>query len=140
MALTPQRHHRGLYSLLVYDPIAPEEVGVFLQALLRPLRGPRIVLWDHSSTPPGEPLPKLLARHPRLGIEHFPSYAPELNPDEGLGAWAKAEWANGCPKHVEALMGSIIYAIDGIRSSPEKRRGCILQSDLPLFLSSYCII
>jgi putative transposase len=107
---------------------------VFLRELLRQLRGPLIVLLDNSSTHGGEPLQKLLARHPRLHIKHFPSYAPELNPDEGVWALAKAELANGYPKDVDELMESVIHAIGGIRSSPEKLRGGILQSDLPLYL------
>jgi hypothetical protein len=47
---------------------------------------------------------------------------------------AKKELANGCPKNVDELMENIICTIDGIRESSEKLRGCILQSDLPLFL------
>jgi transposase len=111
ISLSSERHHPGLYYL--------------------------IVLLDNSSThnDEGELMQKLLARHPRLKIEHFPSYAPELNPDEGVWALAKKELANGCPKNVEGLMESIICAIDRIRKSPAKLRGCILQSDLPLFLS-----
>jgi transposase len=135
ISLSPQRHHLGLYYLLFYDNIAQEEVCLFLRELLRQLRGPLIVLLDNSSTHQGQPLQKLLARHPRLSIEHFPSYAPELNPDEGVWSQAKRELANGCPKDVDELMESIIQAIDGIRSSPAKLSGCILESKLPLFLS-----
>jgi len=39
---------------------------------------------DNSSTHKGEPLERLCARHPRLKIEHFPAYAPDRNPDEGV--------------------------------------------------------
>ena len=134
ISLSPKRHHLSLYYLLFYDNIAQQEVCVFLRELLRQLRGPLIVLLDNSSTHGGEPLQKLLARHPRLHIKPFPSYAPELNPDEGVWALAKAELANGCPQDVDELMESVIHAIGGIRSSPEKLRGCILQSDLPLYL------
>ena len=56
---------------------------VFLRDLLRHLRGPVIAIFDNSTTHRGEPLAKLQREHPRLYIEHFPSYAPELNPDEG---------------------------------------------------------
>ena len=137
ISLSPQRRHLGLYYLLFYDNIGQEEVCIFLRGLLRQLRGPLIVLLDNSSThnDEGELMQKLLARHPRLKIEHFPSYTPELNPDEGVWALAKKELANGCPKNVDELMESIICAIDDIRKSPAKLRGCILQSDLPLFLS-----
>jgi hypothetical protein len=35
---------------------------------------------------------------------------------------------------VDELMEDILRSIDGIRASPEKLRGCILQSDLPIVL------
>jgi len=107
---------------------------VFLRELLRHLRGPVIVLLDNSTTHEGEPLEKLCRKHPRLTIEHFPSYAPQLNPDEGVWSLAKHELANSCPKHVEELMEDVIRSINRIRASPEKLRGCILQSELPVFL------
>jgi transposase len=73
-------------------------------------------------------------RNRRLRIEHFPAYAPELNPDEGVWSQAKHELANGCPRDVDELVDDILRSIDRIRSSPEKLRGCILQSELPSFL------
>jgi putative transposase len=90
-----------------------------------------IALLDNSTTHGGEPLRKLLQQHPRLRIEHFPSYAPELNPDEGVWSLAKRKLANGCPHDIEELMNDVIRSIEGIRRSPTKLRGCILQSDLP---------
>jgi transposase len=69
---------------------------MFLHELLQHLRGPVIVLLDNSSTHQGKPLQKLLGQHPRLHLEHFPSYAPELNPDEGVWSLAKRELANSC--------------------------------------------
>jgi len=107
---------------------------VFLGELLRHLRGPVIVLLDNSSTHQGEPLQKLLRKHPRLSIEHFPSYAPELNPDEGVWSLAKRELANSCPRDVDELMEDVIGSIERIKTSPEKLRGCIMQSELPSFL------
>jgi transposase len=135
ISVSPQRQHLGLYYLLYFDNIGQEEVCLFLRELLRHLRGSVIVLLDNSSTHHGEPLAKLLRRHRRLRIEHFPAYAPELNPDEGVWSLAKRELANGCPLDVDELMDAVIRSINRIRTSPEKLRGCILQSDLPNFLS-----
>ena len=135
ISVSPQRQHLGLYYLLYFDNIGQEEVCRFLRELLRHLHGSVIVLLDNSSTHHGGPLAKLLRRHPRLHIEHFPAYAPELNPDEGVWSLAKRELANGCPLDVDELMHDIIASINGLRTSPEKLRGCILQSDLPNFLS-----
>lgn len=134
ISISPKQQRLGLYYQLYYDNIGQEEVCVFLRQLLRHLQGPVIALLDNSSTHRGEPLRKLLRQHPRLRIEHFPSYAPELNPDEGVWSLAKRELANGCPHDIEELMNDVIRAIDDIRKSPAKLRGCIRQSDLPPFL------
>jgi putative transposase len=134
ISVSPKRHHLGLYYQLWFDNIGQEEVCVFLRHLLRHLRGPVIALLDNSSTHKGEPLRELQRQHPRLGIEHFPSYAPELNPDEGVWSLAKRKLANGRPDDRDELMDDLIRSIESIRSSPAKLRGCILQSELPPFL------
>lgn len=132
--MSSKRQRLGLYYLLFFDNIGQQEVCAFLRGLLRHLRGPIIVLLDNSNTHRGEPLEQLLCRHPRLHIEHFPSYTPELNPDEGVWSLAKRELANSCPKNVDELMENVIRSIDGVRNSPAKLRGCIVQSELPSFL------
>ena len=134
VAVSPKRQHLGLFYQIYFNNIGHEEVCVFLRDLLRHLRGPVIAILDNSQTHHGEPLEELQRRHPRLHIEHFPSYAPELNPDEGVWSLAKRDLANGCPHDVHELMEDLIHSIDKIRKSPAKLRGCILQSELPPFL------
>lgn len=134
VSVSPRRHRLGLYYLLFYDNIGQDEVAVFLRELLRHLRGPVIVLLDNSSTHRGAPIEQLLRQHSRLRIEHFPSYAPQLNPDEGVWSLAKRELANSCPNDVDELMEDILGSIESIRNSPEKLRGCIAHSELPFFL------
>src|SRR6266478_1257553 len=84
------------------------------------LPGQVMALLDNSSTHKGEPLEQLLRQHPRLQIEHFPSYAPELNPDEGVWCQAKRELANSCPHDIDELMEDIIRTINGIARSKKK--------------------
>jgi transposase len=62
-----------------------------------------------------------LDQNPRLHLEHFPSYAPELNPDEGVWSLAKRELANSCPNQVDELMEDIIRSINGIRTIAQDR-------------------
>jgi hypothetical protein len=69
--------------------------------------------------------------HGRLHLEHFPSYVPELNSDEGVWSLARRALANGCPNDVEELVEDVIRSINRIRISSRKLRGCILQSGLP---------
>ena len=134
ISVSPQRQHLGLYYLLFRNNIGQQEVCYFLRQLLRHLPGPLIVLLDNSSTHEGKPLQQLLERNPRLQVEHFPSYAPQLNPDEGVWSLSKRALANSRPDDAEELMEDIIRVIDDIRFCPEKLRGCILQSELPSFL------
>jgi len=105
ISVSPRRRRLGLYYLLFYDNIGQDEVCVLLRELLR-----------------------------RLRIEYFPSYAPQLNPDEGVWALAKQQLANSCPNDVDELMEDILGSIDGIRNSQEKLRGCIVHSELPFSL------
>ena len=134
VSVSPKRQRLGLFYQLYFQNIGQEEVCEFLRHLLRHLRGPVIALLDNSRTHHGEPLDDLLRQHPRLRIEHFPSYAPELNPDEGVWSQSKSDLANGRPDDIEELVQDLIRSIDRIRRSPTKLRGCILQSDLPPFL------
>jgi len=134
ISVSPKRHHLGLFYQLWFQNIGQEEVCMFLRHLLRHLRGPVIALLNNSRTHNGEPLDQLQRQHPRLHIEHFPSYAPELNPDEGVWSLAKRKLANGRPDDLHELMEDLIRSIESIRRSPAKLGGCILQSELPSFL------
>jgi transposase len=134
VSVSPRRQRLGLFYQLYFQNIGQEEVCEFLRHLLRHLRGPVIALLDNSRTHHGEPLDDLLRQHARLRIEYFPSYAPELNPDEGVWSQSNGDLANGRPDDIEELVHDLIRSIDRIRRSPSKLRGCILQSDLPPFL------
>jgi transposase len=134
ITVSPKRQRLNLYYYLFYDNIGQEEVCLFLRHLLRHLRGQVIVVLDNSRTHKGEPFEELLLQHPRLHIENFPSYAPDLNPDEGVWSLAKRKLASSCPKDIEELTEDIIWSINGIGRSQKKLRGCIEQSELPSFL------
>jgi transposase len=117
ISVSSGRQRLGLYYQLYFDNIGQEEVCMFLRELLRHLRGQVIVVLDNSSTHQGAPLQQLLRQHSRLHIEHFPSYAPELNPDEGVWSLAKRALANSCPNDVEELVEDVIRSINAIRIS-----------------------
>jgi hypothetical protein len=64
--------------------------------------------------------------HPRFSIGRFPSYAPELNPDEGGWSLAKRQLVNGRPYDVDELMEDVIRTMKRIRGSRTKLRDCVL--------------
>lgn len=132
LSLSPKRQRCGLYFQLHATNIRTPDVCAFLRALLRHLRGPVIVLWDHSTIHRGPVVRALLRRVPRLRLEPFPSYAPELNPDEGVWRHAKAALANGRPDTVADLGTAVGAALTRLRHAPHLLRACIAHADLPL--------
>jgi transposase len=134
ISVSPRRQRLGLYFRLFPCNIGHAEVCQFLRDLLRHLRGPVITILDNSTTHRGEPIQMLLGKIPRLRIEYFPAYAPQLNPDEAVWSLAKRKLANSKPDNVDQLVDQVIDTLEDIRCSPVKLRGCFEQSELPPFL------
>jgi transposase len=134
ISVSPQRRRFGLYFRLHLDNIRQPQVCHYLRHLLRHLRGPVIVLWDRGKIHKGPPIRDLCAAFPRLRLEYFPSYAPELNPDEGVWTLMKGKLANGRPDSAQQLKTHLLACLVGVRRSRRLLRSCIAQSDLPPFL------
>jgi hypothetical protein len=66
----------------------------------------------------GPAVTQFLARHPRLLVERFPAYAPELNPDELVWNYLKGELANGRPDTVNELLDDLTQVTRRLRRAP----------------------
>ena len=117
-----QWHHHNLRQVEARpsSPSAAPFAGSGDRAL-----GPAVASSQHRG-------PRLCRRLPRLHRESFPSYAPELNPDEGGWAFTKQRLANGSPDDRYQLALCLIEELDSCRGSQRKLRGCIPHSGLPL--------
>jgi len=136
VTVSPRRQRLGLYCHFHFTNISELEVVAFLRLLLHDLRGHIILIWDGGSIHRGAVVQRLLARHPRLQVERFPAYAPELNPDEQVWNHFKTTLANGCPMTLDELVDDLSRVARRARRSPALLRGFIRTSDLPPFLSS----
>jgi transposase len=135
VTVSAARRRVGLYlHLHPDDNITNVEVAIFLRALLRHLRGQVIVLLDSGSIHKGPDVQALEARCPRLHLEWFPGYAPELNPDELVWAHFKATLANGHPDTLDDLMATLCRITKRVNKRPDLIRAFITGSDLPSFL------
>lgn len=132
ISVSPVRHCLGLYYQWHHHNIRQAEVCAFLRHLLRHLRGPVVVLLDRARLHRAQSVRALCRRVPRLHLESFPAYAPELNPDEGVWTLTKAQLANACPDDRDALALDVIEALESCRRSPAKLRGCVWHSGLSL--------
>lgn len=97
LSVSPVRHRVGLYYRFSLNNIGQAEVVTFLRQLLRHLRGPVIVLFDNARIHTAAQVRTLARRHPRLHLEHFPGYAPELNLMKACGPSPSAHWPTAVP-------------------------------------------
>jgi transposase len=136
VTVSPTRHHCGLYAHFHLANITHVEVAIFLRELLRHLAGPIIVVWDGGTIHRGAAVRHLLARHPRLQVERFPAYAPELNPDELVWNYLKRDLANGRPDTLDELLTDLTRVTRRLRRSPALLRAFLVGSALPALLTA----
>jgi putative transposase len=133
VTLSPKRRRVGLMYAIHTTNIATTQVTLFLHQLLQVIRGPIILVWDGAKTHQSPAVRDVCHRHPRLHLERFPPYAPELNPDEGVWSLAKRDLANGRSQSLEQLRRSVRTALEATRRSRTRLTGCIRATLLKIF-------
>jgi transposase len=131
LTVSPKRQHVGLYVRFQPHNFKAVDVADFLRALLRHVRGPIILLWDRSSIHRGPAIDAVRQAHPRLQVEEFPAYAPELNPTEQVWNDFKGHTANSLPRDTRELRRSLRANTRRVCHSQAKLRSFILSSKLP---------
>jgi transposase len=136
VSVSPQRQRVGLYAHFYQDNITSTEVAIFLRDLLRHLRGPIVLLWDGGTIHKGEAVEQIMQDNSRLHCERFPSYAPELNPDEWVWRHLKHALANGRPDNIDELMETLCKLTVAARKKRSLLLSFVTASGLPSFLGS----
>jgi putative transposase len=121
----------GLYVAFQPANFTAMHVAAFLRGLLRHLRGDVILLWDRGSIHQGPAIAEVQRAYPRLQIEAFPAYAPELNPVEQLWNDFKGHTANSLPRDRRDIRRSLQANTRRVRHSQAQWRSCLLASELP---------
>ena len=131
LAISPKRKRIALYLHLRRHSFKGSDVQRFLSSLLQHLRGPIIVLWDGNPIHHEGGVQTFVDRYPRLQVEAFPGYAPELNPAEYVWMQTDSHLANSVPEEVGELMTMLTQAKRRLRASQVLLWACIFASDLP---------
>jgi transposase len=87
-----------LYVCFQPANVTAMHVAAFLRGLWRHVRGHVILLWDRGSIHKGPAIEEIQRAYPRLSLEEFPAYAPELNPVEPLWNDFKGHTATSLPR------------------------------------------
>ncbi len=111
------------------------DVVRFLKHALRQIPGKLLVVWDGAPIHRGRAVKEFLAEGAaaRVQLERLPSYAPELNPDEGVWKHLKCvELKNVCCRSISELREELRKAKERLRHKVPVILGCIRQPGLEL--------
>ena len=131
LTVSAKRKHIGIYFRFTQDIFNAQNIADFLCVLLLHLKGHIILLWDRSKIHKGPIIEEVLRKNPRLHIEWFPSYAPELNPIEQIWNDFKGHTANSVHLNKQALRMVLHNNKRRVVGSQVKLRSFILSSGLP---------
>lgn len=131
LAVSPKRKRVALYLHFRSRSIKGPDVKRFLCHLLKHLRGPIVLLWDQGSIHRHGEVKAFIQAHPRLVVEEFPAYAPELNPAEYVWCQSDSALANSAPEELSELKAMLITTKRRLCNSQELLWSCIYASDLP---------
>jgi transposase len=104
------------------------DVVRFLEHLLRQVPGKLLVVWDGAPIHRCQAVKDFLAAGAaqRLHVHHFPGYAPDLNPDEGIWCYLKqVELRNVVCKNLVELRGHLQRAVARLRKKARALFGCL---------------
>jgi len=129
--VTPGGRHLRLFCRLHCGTINGQRILVFLKQLLRRVPGEIVLVWDNHPIHTRRLVKAFIASQPRLHVFHFPSYAPELNPVEGVWTQAKEATAGTAPYHIQQLHRNVYQVIKRIANSQRLLQACFRIAKLP---------
>jgi transposase len=112
--------------------INAEKLLVGLEHLLRHIHGPFILIWDQSRTHKAKIVKTFLEKHPEIRVEHLPSYAPELNPEEYCHGNVKRRMKNAIFRSKTEIRNSLDQGFSRLRKRPDILLACFQHAGLKL--------
>lgn len=108
------------YFRLYPGSVKSADVVDFLQALLRHIPGPLLIVWDRLSAHRSHITRAFIAQQEeRLWMEYLPGYAPELNPVEYIWIyWKQHSLPNVCLNDYWSLGETARKALKRMRRRP----------------------
>ncbi len=131
LTVAARRARLGLYVQLRQDNFKAVQVARFLRLLLAHVRGHVILLWDGGQIHKGPAINAVRDAFPRLHLERFPAYAPELNPVEQVWNDFKRHTGNSLLRGKQDIRLSLHGSARRARRNPDRLRSFVLASDLP---------
>lgn len=94
---------------------------------------PVVVVWDNLNTHRTAGLRQYAADHDWLTVFQLPSYAPDLNPVEGIWAWLRrGPLANAAFTDPDHLERTLRHGLSQIQRRPDLIDGCLAETGLTI--------
>lgn len=122
-----------LYQQVQERAIRGPDVVRFLRHLMRHVEGRMTVIWDGLPAHRAKVVKRFLREESdgRIHLERLPSYAPDLNPKEGIWNYLKgAELKNLCCKNIQHLRRELRKAKERLRHKTDVIKACFQQVGL----------
>lgn len=126
-----------LYTMTREEAFDGSAIVRFLEHLLQHISGKLLVVWDRLPAHRSQVVKDFLSQgaSQRLHLAQFPSYAPELNPDEGVWHYLKnVELKNLCCHDIQELRDELRKAIARLRHKTDVIQGFIRQAQLNVYV------
>ena len=131
LSVSPKRRRLALYLQFRARNLTGLDVRSFLKELFKHLRRPVVLLWDRATIHRRKEVKQFLLQHPRVHMEYFPAYAPELNPAEYVWNQTDRALSNSAPESLNDLKKMLRNSTRTLRRSQKLLWSCIYASDLP---------
>ena len=139
ITLRPRALRVGLHFMLLgkNENFHGEEGVLFRRQLKGEVGGPWTIVWDRNPIHSKSRVVKAwLAVHPEVGVEDFPSHAPDSNPDEEVWSWTKyGHLCNLAPADVDELRQHVWDSLNALKHQPQLLTSFILHARVPLLLA-----
>lgn len=139
VATRPDRPPRLFYRTRIHrgrrrEPKALTEddyIGL-LDGAHQQLGGPLVLVWDNLSVHHSARMRALIAARPWLTVFFLPTYAPELNPVEGVWSHLKRSLVNLARRSLDELVGLLRTRLRRIQYRPALIAGFLAKARLDL--------
>jgi putative transposase len=143
VCVKPDERTRLFYRIHVYHGRKHERKGFteddYMQALTaahQQLHAPIILVWDNLNTHISTVMRQFIAGRPWLTVFQLPSYAPELNPTEGIWSNIKGSLGNFTTRSIDQLAVTMKHLLKRVQYRPGLINGCIAETGLNLGLQA----
>lgn len=141
IAVRPQRPDqvRLIFRTVVYhgrknEPkgFAEDDYAALLDAAHQQLGGPIVLVWDNINTHVSARMAELIKRRKWLTVYRLPTYAPELNPQEGVWSAMKSGLVNLTKRDIDQLLKIVKTRLRRLQYRPGTLAGFIAKTGLDL--------